>query len=315
MRTLLAMALGGAAVLAAGAAMAEPSLEIRRAAVRVIVMPENRTDISVEVRKSNPSLPLYVDKVGDSVVVDGRPAPWFTTCHGNGPNLRAMIFGKGDFAADDLPQIIVHTPMDVRIATGGIVVGSIGRAHSVDLHHGGCGGWTVANVEEGLQAALSGSGVIETGSAGTANLVISGSGRLKAGVIRNMMTARVSGSGAITSVSSGGADLTITGSGSVASGPVTGGLNAVITGSGDLTVARLEGPMTARISGVGHVRVPAGQVTAMDAKISGSGGIEFGGVAQSLDAVVSGVGSVRASEVTGSVSKRVSGAGSVQVGR
>ena len=82
-----------------------------------------------------------------------------------------------------------------------------------------------------------------------------------------------------------------------------------------LTVARLEGPMTARISGVGHVRVPAGQVTAMDAKISGSGGIEFGGVAQSLDAVVSGVGSVRASEVTGSVSKRVSGAGSVQVGR
>ena len=315
MRGLLQAALGLTGLMAAGAASAEPSLEIQHAAVNVVIMPENRTDVVVEVRKANANLPLYITKVGDSVVVDGHLLPMFTQCHGSGPNLRAMIFGKGDYGVDDLPQIIVRTPMDVRVSTGGIVVGSVGRANSVTLNHGGCGGWTVANVEQALQARLSGVGNIETGSAGSADLVISGSGHLKAGVIRNMMSARVSGSGAITSVSSGAAELTITGSGSVASGPVTGGLNATISGSGDLTVARLDGPFTARISGVGHVRVPAGQVTAMDAKISGSGDVEFGGVAQTLDAVVTGAGGVRAAEVTGSVTKHVSGVGSIQIGR
>jgi hypothetical protein len=313
MRITTAVLAAGLGLAAAGAAAAEPSVEIRRAAVRVVVVPEARGDIQVEVLKPNASLPLYVSQQGDHVVIDGGLSSMFTGCRGSGANLRATVFGKGDFSVDQLPQIIIKTPMDVRLGSGGVVVGSIGRAHSVDLSQSGCGGWTVANVEDRLEAHISGAGDIETGSAARAELNISGSGRMKAGPVRDTLEARVSGSGRIETASAGSAELTISGSGNMRSGPVTGGLTATISGSGDLDVARVDGPFRARVSGVGHIRAPAGQVTVLQARIGGAGGVTFGGVAQTLDAQISGSGDVRVAQVTGEVSQHVSGAGQVHI--
>jgi len=311
----LALALTAAALAAGGSASAAPTLELRHAAVRVVVIPEQRSDVAVTVLSTNPRLPLYISRIGDRVIVDGRLLYLMTRCRGEGDKLRLGIFGKGDFGAADLPRIVVKTPLDVVVDSDALTVGSIGRASSVHLRHGGCGTWTVANVEHELSLRNAGSGVINAGASGSADIVLSGSGKMSAGAVRNALAARVSGSGLITAASAGAADLIISGSGDVRSGPVTSGLEATISGSGNLDVARLDGRFKARVSGVGHIRVPQGAVTAMEARISGAGNVDFGGVAQSLDAVVSGSGDVHVGDVTGSVNKRVSGSGEVVIGR
>lgn len=298
-----------------GAAAAAPTLTIRQAAVHVVIIPEDRPDVSVTVLSTNPKLPLYITKEGNSVLVDGRLWLMISNCHDEGPDMRVSILGKGDFTAKDLPQIVVHAPLDVLVSDGGMTIGSIGRASSVQLHHSGCGGWTVANVEHELSLHHSGSGRINAGTSGSADIVLSGVGQLRIGAVKNTLAARVSGSGLIQAQAAGAADLTISGSGDVRSGPVTSGLEATISGSGNLDIARLDGPLKARVSGVGQVRVPQGSVTDMQARISGSGGIDFGGVARTLDAEVSGSGDVRAGEVTGQVNKHVSGSGEVRIGR
>jgi hypothetical protein len=311
----IAAVAGLACLAAASAAAAAPTLQIRHAAVHVVVIPEARSNIEVTVLRTNKKLPIYISRLGDSVSIDGKLWWLWTNCRGEGEKLRLSVFGLGDFSAADLPQIVVKTPMDARVAADGVTVGSVGRSSSLTLHHGGCGSWTVANVEHELELRNSGSGRIDAGSSGSAEVVLSGSGELKVGPVKNALAARVSGSGVISAASAGAADLTISGSGDVKSGPVSSGLKAVISGSGNLDVARLDGRMQARVSGVGHIRVPEGSVTTMEARISGAGDVDFGGVAQSLDAAVSGAGDISAAEVTGTVTKHVSGSGQVRVGR
>ncbi len=306
--------LAAAASLAAGAATAAPSVEIKNAAVRVVVIPENRTDVQVTVLKSSASLPLYITRVGDGVVVDGRLPHFWRNCRGDGENLRIGVFGRGDFGVGQFPSIVVKTPMDAKVWAGDAVLGSIGRARTVDLHNSGCGDWTVANTEDVLVARVSGSGNVAAGSAGSADLHLSGAGKMKVGAVRGLLTSRISGSGSVTAGPAGEADLTISGAGNMRTGAVSRGLHGRISGSGDVDVDSLNGPMDVIVSGVGHVRVPKGAVTTLQARISGTGGVTFGGVAENLDANVSGAGSVSAATVTGSVTKRVSGVGQVRIG-
>jgi hypothetical protein len=304
---------------AAGAASADPLVEIRNAAVRVVVVPEARADIDIKVLKANPKLPLFIGTMGEATVLDGHLSTWFLSCHGRGRDLRARIMDRGEFSYDDLPQVIIRTPMNVRVETGGlgaggVVSGAIGRSHSVSLRQGACGDWTVANVEDRLEAKVGGSGDISTGTAASADLVISGSGRLRAQAVRGDLRARVSGSGHVDVASAGSADLVISGSGDVHTGPVADGLRASISGSGDLSVERLGGAFDANVSGVGDIKVAEGRVTTMRTRISGSGDVSFGGEADSLQAVISGRGDVRVSSVKGDVDKHVSGSGEVHIG-
>lgn len=316
MRKFQVLTLAATAALACGAASAAaPSLQIRDAAVRVVVIPEARADVKVDVLKTNPNLPLYIEKLGDMVIVDGHLPKWFSGCRGHGEDTHYVAMGKGDFAAADWPTIIVHTPMDVHVDAGGATIGTVDRAHSVSLNHGGCGDWKVANVEGELEARLSGVGDIETGTSGSAHLTLSGAGNLRAGAVRSDLTARVSGVGSIVTTTSATADMDVSGAGSVHSRSVAGGLHTSISGTGSVNVERIDGPLNAHISGTGSLYVPNGDVTAMEAHVSGTGGVRFGGTAQTLDAHVSGVGSVVVAKVVGNVNKSVSGVGSVRVGQ
>jgi hypothetical protein len=301
-------------------AAAAPLVEIRNAAVRVIVVPEDRADIDIKVLKANPRLPLFVGTLGGATLLDGHLQTWFFRCHGRGQDLRVGISDKGDFNYDELPQVVIRTPMDVRIETGGgmgsggAVSGAIGRAHSVSLSHGACGDWTIANVQDRLEARVGGSGDIGAGTAGSADLVISGSGRFRTQVIAGDLSARVSGSGHMDVAQAGRADLTISGSGDVHVGPVSDGLRALISGSGDLAVERLTGELEANVSGVGDIKVSDGHVSTMRTRISGSGDVSFGGDVDTLQAVISGRGDVRVRSVKGDIDKHVSGSGEVHIG-
>ena len=267
-----------AVVAAASGAAAQPNVQIRNAVARVVVVPEARTDVSVVIIKSNRKLPLQVKHFGDAVIVDGDVGGRAHVCRSFFGKPSVGVWGRGDIRYADMPEIVVHTPMDVRVSAGEAVFGSIGRSDSLDFSNKGCGNWTIGNVRGRLRLTETGSGDTRSGTAGSA-------------------------------------DLSVAGSGDLATQDVHSNVTAVSTGSGDITVASVGGSLNVRIAGSGDVKARGGQVTDMNAQIAGSGDVRFGGVAQTLNAAITGSGDITVAKVTGEVKKRVFGSGDVNVGR
>lgn len=289
MRSDLALGIAVLALAAAGTANAA-SVEIKHAAARVTVIPENRNDVKVEFVTTNPALPLQVSNRGDRVIVDGDLRRRIRDCHGLHWNIdvggkksrgdsavSVTVRGVGRVRWDDLPQIVVRTPMDSRVGASGAVFGSVGRSASLDLDNAGCGDWTIANVAGGATVDIAGSGDTRMGSARDLRVRIAGSG-----------------------------DVDVT--------HVAGPANIDIAGSGDVHLASVAGSLDVDIAGSGDVKVDGGRATSMDVNIAGSGDVDFGGAAQTLKASIAGSGDVRAGSVAGGVSKSVLGSGSVYVG-
>lgn len=276
MRLPIALFAASMAALCAGAAQAA-SVEIKDAVARVTVIPENRSDIRVEVVRTNGKLPLQVRTQGGRTIVDGDLNHKIRNCKG-GDHPVVTVRGIGDIAWNDMPQVVIRTPRDVQVEADGAVFGSVGRSASLDLGNAGCGDWTVANVEGQLKLSQAGSGDARAGSSGTAKLRIAGSG-------------------------------------DVATGPVRGALDVNIAGSGGVGVASIDGPVEVRMAGSGDVFIRGGRATTLDVAVAGSGDVDFRGVADSVKARIAGSGDVRVREVRGAVSKSVMGSGGVIVGR
>jgi len=285
----LGSALAASAVLAAPAFAAE--VTIRNAVARVIVIPEDRADVGVEITQGSADLPeLRIERRGDQVRIDGslgrsRGMGFNSGLIGSCNNGRAdarqpgdgatvEVRGKGRIRMEDAPMIVLRTPRDVDVNGGGAVFGSIGRgARSVDLGSGGCGSWTVADVD----------------------LSVGGSGSIRAGTSRNL-------------------EASVGGSGSVLAG-ATGRLEANVGGSGSIEVARVDGETEIAIGGSGGVRVRAGRAPSLKVSIGGSGDVRFEGTAGDVSAAIAGSGDVRVAEATGRVSRSIVGSGDLRIGR
>lgn len=276
MRLAIAIAAAAATLGAASAAAAAPSVEIRDAVARVTVIPEDRADVKVEFLTTNRALPLEVRISGGETIIDGGLRHRIHGCHSRGDHPTASVFGVGSIDFKDMPQVVIHAPRAVVVEAGGAVIGTIGRAASLDLENSGCSNWTVADVSGDVMLRDSGVGTVRMGQAGRLEVRLSGSGNIRATKV--------------------------------------GGLDASVSGAGGITVNELTGPMQAQVSGVGHVKVLEGNAGAVRASISGVGGVDFGGRAASLDAQISGIGGIRVKEVTGQVTKSVSGGGHITVG-
>lgn len=277
MRRLIVSCAALAAAASAGGAQAA-SVEIRDAVARVVVAPESRTDVAVEVLTRNGRLPLEVRRSGDRVVIDGGLSRRIMTCASRGGRTRVNIRGVGEVAYADMPQILIRTPRQVEVAADGAVFGEIGRAASVDLSNAGCGDWLLANVAGRMSIRQVGSGDARAGQAGQA-------------------------------------DLQVAGAGDIVTRAIEGPLAIKVAGSGDVLVERVSGPLNVQVAGSGDVKVLSGQASAMEVTVAGSGDIDFGGEAASLTAKVMGSGDVRARAVRGAVNKTVMGSGDVIVGR
>lgn len=276
MRISLMLAAAAAVALSAGAASAA-SVEVKDAVARVTVIPENRTDIKVDILRANPQLPLEVRSFAGRTIVDGRLNRRVRGCHGSGENVSVRVRGVGDVSWRDMPQVVIHTPRDVDIDVGDAVWGSVGRSASLKLGNAGCGDWTVGNVEGVMRVSQAGSGDTRTGSAGEAKVRVAGSG-----------------------------DTTV--------GDVRGGLDVDIAGSGDVTVGSMAGPLGVHVAGSGDVKVAGGHATTLSVSVAGSGDVDFRGSADSVKARIAGSGDVRVREVRGPVSKTVMGSGGVTIG-
>jgi len=269
------MLLAAAAALTTGAAQAA-TVEFRDAVARVTVVPEDRPDIKVEIVAPKAKLPLDIRASADRVVVDGG-LDRIGACRGSGEKVRVKVRGVGRVAWQDMPEVVVRTPLDVKVESDGAVYGSVGRSNAVELRTSGCSGWTIANV------------------AGDARVRTSGAGSVRMGEVRRL-------------------DVDLSGAGGLRAVRVREGMTAGLSGAGGVDVERLDGPLQAKVSGVGHVQIDGGRATHVRASVSGVGGVDFGGTADSLDATVSGIGSIHVREVTGPVRKSVSGIGGVKVG-
>jgi hypothetical protein len=327
------------AVAAAGSAHAA-SLEVRNAAVRVVVIPEARSDVSVTVVKSNPRLPLKViNGASDQVIVDGGYWGGFMGyqsihCSAGATGPVVNIWGVGRFAYDELPEILVRMPLDAVVRAGAGAFGAVSAANRLDLGVSGCGDWTVANVRDQMAVRVSGSGKVRTGAAGQMALEVTGSGSVSTREAANGLDAHVSGSGAIVveqasgairARDSGSGQITINGgraslvdAGASGSGGIefkgdADDLQVGLSGSGGVKVAQVSGAVRARISGSGSLRIASGHAKAVEAHISGSGSVYFDGPADSLNASASGSGSVRIARVAGAVVSSTTGSGKVVI--
>lgn len=268
--------LAAAAALSAGAAQAA-SVEIKDAVARVTVVPEDRSDVRVEVIRANAKLPLQVRTLGDRTIVDGDLDRRIRNCRGAGERSSADVRGLGSFSYDEMPQVVIRTPREVKIDAGGAVFGAVGRSASLDLDNAGCGDWTVANVQGAAKISQAGSGDTRMGSSGDLRVRLAGSG-------------------------------------DVAAADVRGGLEVSIAGSGSAAVRSIAGPLDVSIAGSGDVIVGGGRATTLEVSVAGSGDVDFRGVADSVRARIMGSGDVNVREVTGEISKTVMGSGSVNVG-
>ncbi|MFZ5721987.1 MAG: GIN domain-containing protein [Pseudomonadota bacterium] len=269
-------AAAAATLLGVNAAQAA-SVEIKDAVARVTVVPEDRADVRVEVIRANAKLPLQVRTLGDRTIVDGDLDRKIRNCRGSGERSSVDVRGVGSFAYDEMPQVVIRTPRDVKVDAGGAVFGAVGRSASVDLDNAGCGDWIVANVEGAAKVSQAGSGDTRMGSSGDLRVRVAGSGDIAAAEVR-------------------------------------GGLDVSIAGSGSASVRSISGPLEVSIAGSGDVLVGGGRATTMKVSVAGSGDVDFRGVADSLRVRIAGSGDVHADEVTGEVSKTIMGSGSVDIG-
>lgn len=268
--------LAAVAVFGAGAAQAA-SIEVKDAAARVTVVPEDRSDIKVEIVSANPRLPLTVRTLAGRTIVDGDLERRIRSCRGSGEKVSVEVRDRGSFAYAELPQVVIHTPRDVQIDTGGAVFGAVGRSTSLDLGNSGCGDWTVANVAGEAKVSQAGSGDTRMGSTGSLRVRLAGSG-------------------------------------DVAAADVKGGLDISIAGSGSAHVKSIAGPLEVSVAGSGDVDVLGGRATTMKVSIAGSGDVDFRGTADSLKVRIAGSGDVHAGQVRGEVSKTIMGSGSIRIG-
>ncbi|PIB96752.1 GIN domain-containing protein [Caulobacter sp. X] len=279
MRAMTTLAVLAAAVSAAGVAQAEPSVKIKDAVARVVVIPENRPDIKVEFLTTNASLPLTVRNEGDKVVIDGDlRMSRINGCNNRNGKTSVRVRGVGDVAYENIPQVAIRTPMDVRVGAGGAVFGDIGRSDSVELGNAGCGNWTVANTKGKLEVSQAGSGDTRTGSASSA-------------------------------------EISIAGSGDVSTQAIAGDFEANIAGSGDVSAASIGGKLEGNIAGSGDITVAGGRSRAVEVSVMGSGDVTFKGEADQLEVSVMGSGDVRIAKVNGPIKKHVAGSGDVIIGQ
>lgn len=270
--------LTAAAALAAGGAQAA-TVEVRDAVARVTVIPSDRSDVKVEILKTNSRTPLTVRTLpGGRTIVDGDLDRKIRNCRGSVGKAVVTVRDIGDVSWDEMPRVVIHTPRDVDVEAGGAVFGSVGRSASLKLDNAGCGDWTIANVEGSAKVNVAGSGDARMGSAGGLKVRVAGSGDMAIGEVRN-------------------------------------GLDISIAGSGSAAVRSASGPLDVSIAGSGDVEIGGGRATAMKVSIAGSGDVDFRGTADSLSARIAGSGDIHADEVRGEVSKTIMGSGSVQVGK
>jgi hypothetical protein len=267
-------------------------LQIRAAAANVTIVPEDRTDFSVEIDNSAGLAPMpTVTTEGDHLIIDGQLRGRIHDCGGENLTLR----GYGDVALAQLPRITIRAPRALDVDRSGAGTTEIGAAESVSLDFSGCGTANIGDV------------------AGDLDLDIAGAGEVTAGAARHL-TADVAGAGDITlGAISQGAELDISGAGTITIASLTGDLSTDAAGASNIRInGGSIGTAEIDMAGSGDLEIAA-NVATLTASIMGVADIDVAGTVGDLDVDIAGPGSVTVQAVTGSLEQDIAGPGSVRV--
>lgn len=260
------------ALTAAAGAQAHTEVSLKNIAARVVVIPENRTDVDLKVVYGNAKVPvIMVHTDRNTLVADGKLGNHSLSCKSDG----AMIPNLGFVAINDLPTIYIRTPLDAKVAAGGATWGQVRAAQTLELGEGGCGKWITGDVSGKAEINIGGSGDVVSGRLGDAEVNIGGSGDFTA-VSAHALEANIGGNGHVAlgsvdgevSVNIGGSgdvkvdggrssalDVTIAGSGNIVHNGTVNDLQVTIVGSGDVRVHQVTGNISRTIMGSGKVIV------------------------------------------------------------
>ncbi|WP_031236895.1 GIN domain-containing protein [Asticcacaulis sp. AC460] len=256
----------------AGTTQAATQVELKNMAAKVVVQPENRSDVQLKVVYGKAKVPtIMVHTKGDTFIADGKLKQRGVDCR-DGQSVQADGM---QIANADLPTVYIKVPMDAKVSAGGATYGTIGSSSSLEFNHGGCGTWTVGNTGR-AEVNIGGSGDVTLGSAGDAQVNIGGSGNFKATTIK-ALEANIGGNGDIViGRVEGDTDVNIGGSGNVAIADGSSSrLEVNIAGSGDVRFGGTAGDVDISIVGSGDVRIK--KVTGkVSRSVMGSGNIEIG---------------------------------------
>ena len=268
-------------------------IEVRYAAARVVVTPEDRQDLVIAIDNPGHAPMPEVRMEGGRLIVDGRLRGRVSDCKHDSVELR----GYGAIARADLPLIQIRAPRTLSVDVGGASSSEIGPAQALDASFSGCGGAQIGDVAENLSIDLAGSGEVRAGSAGGLSADLAGSGEIYVGAVAD------------------GAKVDIAGSGRVEVASLTGTLSMDGAGSGDLTVQG--GAITEAnidLAGSGDVSIAA-PVQRLEVSIVGSGDVDVAAAVGDIEAEIAGSGGVSAQSVTGAVHREVWGSGEIRIGQ
>jgi hypothetical protein len=204
-------------------------LVIRDIVARVVVIPEARADIQVDVQPGRGDAPpVQVSRSGDVVTLSGSAR--VRSCNFGDGGLWVKINHGPKISIDDAAVVTVRAPRSVRISGGGAVVGSIGRSQDLSLDQDGCANWTAADI------------------AGTLDVSVSNGAHLGAGAVPSARL-RADNGGHVRIVSAGSLDAKATNGGHAAAGSVPGAIMAVATDGG---LVSIEGGSSRSLSGEAH---------------------------------------------------------------
>lgn len=323
-----------------------PQIEFRDLVARVIVTPEDRSDIDIRVRYGKANVPtLMVSRKGNVTTLNGHvtgtrriethdikfTVGTFADTATLSGRSSVYINGVGKVALGDLPQVFVRVPQNAVIKDSANSFGQIGPAKSLDIILNGAGEWNIAPVSGPLNIINSGSSTIHVASAGDTIVDNLGAGDINMGNARSLKVT-LSGSGNFNAGNAGNTEVQSQGSGDVVLGRVqalkaslsasgdlavqnvSGAFTLVNCGSSDVGIEHIDGPVTLDMSGSGDVSVRGGQAQAFIIRGSGSGDVSFGGIAGAVNIDSNGSGDVSINRATGAVITKVRGSGEMHVG-
>ncbi len=338
------------ALTAATGAMAEinlpddgPQIELRDLVARVVVTPENRSDIDIKVRYGKAKVPvLMVSHRGNVTILNGHlDAPQHSfgfsfnivnASTGGAPGSgRVFIPSLGNVSVDDLPLVFIRVPMNAAVKDSAYTFGHIGPSKSLEFVMNGGGDWLVDPVGGPLNVIASGSGDIRLSTAGDSIIDNMGSGDISIDGARALKVS-LSGSGDFIANRSadtvlqnqGSGDVTLShvnnltvelnGSGDLNLGSINGGFSLTNNGSSDVRAAQVQGPVTLDLAGSGDVGIDGGQSPSFVLTGTGSGDVDFGGTTGTVSIDSNGSGDISIAKATGPVTSKVNGSGETHIG-
>lgn len=284
MRLAFAVALGLAVSGSAAAQTpwsrypAAREVQLRDIAANVRIVPENRTDVAVNIVNSGPLPPTQLRVSGRRLVVDGRLRGQIQSCRIGEGGLSVTTRRNGRVEGAQTPTITLRVPQAVVVTATGAFKLEVAPTQSLHMRVDGCGSADVVRVEDDAEVAIAGSPHLRIYDAGQVSLSMAGEGEATLGVIRE-------------------------------------GLTASLVGDGNLGVRRADGDVSIAVQGDGDAVIREGRADTLSIAIFGDGDVTFGGAAATMDAAIFGDGDVHVARVEGQANRRIFGSGTVTIGQ